>query len=587
MEQQMSRRCMGCMGIRGDQATCPECGFDESKPPQIPFSLPVRTMLNDQYLIGRALGAGGFAITYLAWDTRLARRVAIKEYMPSGLASRSGETSQVVAHTGQSQQDFKYGLERFLDEGRTVAQFEEHPGIISVINFFPANGTAYLVMEYLEGRTLKEHLAEKGGRLPFNEALAILTPVMDALRELHRHNVLHRDVSPDNIYITNNGQVKLLDFGAARQALQDRSQHLSVILKEGYAPEEQYRSTGNQGPWTDVYAVGATMYHLTTGTLPPQAIDRLAQDTIQLPSALGADIPPAAEDALMTALAVRAAQRYPTIQDFQAAIGLPGAPTRLQSAPSTVKGPALTIPPWWPKAAIAAGGVVVLVTTFLVVRHIRTGAKAIVAGTANGVPSSAAPANVPGYVPGYAPPQFQISHAGEIAPLKDSWPPNDLESIVQKGLARAQKWSPDAELIELKLDIQDHPTWAPMYVQTSAGPLIIQLTYYSPSMQKAMMLTPNALNSAGQTDGDFYSIGYVSWGSWQHPLPSKFIPLSQAITKAQLKGMRGPTIKTATLTNWSGTFPQGFAWLLTSVFSDENPFAIRATPSSDSGAGGE
>ncbi|MGC1677899.1 MAG: serine/threonine-protein kinase, partial [Candidatus Binataceae bacterium] len=328
MEQQMARRCMGCMGIRGDNAVCPACGFDEKKPPQIAFSLALRTTLNDQYLIGRALGAGGFAITYLAWDTRLARRVAIKEYMPSGLASRTGETSQVTPHTGQSLQDFKYGLERFLDEGRTVAQFEEHPGIISVINFFPANGTAYLVMEYLEGRTLKEHLAEKGGRLPFNEALAILTPVMDALRELHRHNVLHRDVSPDNIYITNNGQVKLLDFGAARQALQDRSQRLSVILKEGYAPEEQYRSTGNQGPWTDVYAVGATMYHLITGTLPPQAIERLAQDTIQLPSALGADIPPAAEDALMTALAVRAAQRYPTIQDFQAAIGLPGAPTR-------------------------------------------------------------------------------------------------------------------------------------------------------------------------------------------------------------------------------------------------------------------
>jgi serine/threonine protein kinase len=152
---------------------------------------------------------------------------------------------------------------------------QEHPGIISVTNYFPANGTAYFVMEYLEGSTLKEYLAQHGGRLSFNRALALITPVMDALRELHRANVLHRDISPDNIYITESGQIKLLDFGAARQALSDRSQRLSVILKVGYAPEEQYRSAGKQGPWTDVYAVGATFYHLITGQLPT-AVDRPA-----------------------------------------------------------------------------------------------------------------------------------------------------------------------------------------------------------------------------------------------------------------------------------------------------------------------
>ena len=177
-------------------------------------------------------------------------------------------------------------------------------------------------MEYLEGTTLKDYLKDHGGRLGFNEALGIMTPVMDALRELHRVNVLHRDISPDNIYVTAGGQVKLLDFGAARQALRDRSQRLSVILKVGYAPEEQYRSTGNQGPWTDVYAVGATFYHILTGSIPPPSIDRLVEDTIQAPSVAGSDIPPAAEQALMTALAVKAAQRYPTIQDFQAALGV-------------------------------------------------------------------------------------------------------------------------------------------------------------------------------------------------------------------------------------------------------------------------
>jgi len=357
-----ARLCMGCMNDRGAAAICPTCGYDETSPPSVPFQLAPRSLLNDQYLVGRALGAGGFAITYLGWDIRLARRIAIKEYMPSGMASRSGDTSEVVPHSGPSKEDFNYGLERFLDEARMVAQFEGHPGIIAVTNFFPAHGTAYLVMEYLEGTTLKDYLKDHGGRLGFNEALDLMTPVMDALREVHRVNVLHRDISPDNIYVTTAGLVKLLDFGAARQALRDRSQRLSVILKVGYAPEEQYRSTGKQGPWTDVYAVGATFYHLLTGSIPPPSIDRLAEDTIQLPSALGADIPPAAEQALMTALSVKAAQRYPTIQDFQAAIGIPQTgqpvpPPRPKPTPGLL-GFVKTMPPWAMPAAGA--GVIIL-----------------------------------------------------------------------------------------------------------------------------------------------------------------------------------------------------------------------------------
>ncbi|HVA84664.1 MAG TPA: serine/threonine-protein kinase, partial [Candidatus Binataceae bacterium] len=206
-----ARLCMGCMNDRGAAAICPTCGYDETSPPSVPFQLAPRSLLNDQYLVGRALGAGGFAITYLGWDIRLARRIAIKEYMPSGMASRSGDTSEVVPHSGPSKEDFNYGLERFLDEARMVAQFEGHPGIIAVTNFFPAHGTAYLVMEYLEGTTLKDYLKDHGGRLGFNEALDLMTPVMDALREVHRVNVLHRDISPDNIYVTTAGLVKLLD----------------------------------------------------------------------------------------------------------------------------------------------------------------------------------------------------------------------------------------------------------------------------------------------------------------------------------------------------------------------------------------
>ncbi|HEY6419310.1 MAG TPA: serine/threonine-protein kinase [Candidatus Binataceae bacterium] len=388
-----ARLCMGCMNDRGAAAICPTCGYDEIGPPSVPFQLAPRSLLNDQYLVGRALGAGGFAITYLGWDIRLARRIAIKEYMPSGMASRSVDTSEVVPHGGPTKDDFYYGLEHFLDEARMVAQFEGHPGIIAVTNFFPAHGTAYLVMEYLEGTTLKDYLTDHGGRLAFNEALDIMTPAMDALREVHRVNVLHRDISPDNIYVTSAGQVKLLDFGAARQALRDRSQRLSVILKVGYAPEEQYRSTGNQGPWTDVYAVGATFYHLLTGSIPPPSIDRLAEDTIQLPSAVGSDIPPAAEQALMTALSVKAAHRYPTIQDFQAAIGvaqtgLPAPPQPHPTPGPDPQGLVRTLPPWAMPAA-GAGVIVLAILGGFLIFH-RTPGQPYTYGQPNAQPSVAA-----------------------------------------------------------------------------------------------------------------------------------------------------------------------------------------------------
>jgi len=559
----------------GGARVCPHCGFDEANPPVVAFQLPLRTLLNDQYVVGRALGAGGFAITYLAWDQRLARRVAIKEYMPSGLASRSGQTSQVMPHTGVSRQDFQYGLERFLDEARMVAQFQEHPGIISVTNYFPANGTAYLVMEYLEGCTLKEYLAQQGGRLAFDQALALITPVMDALRELHRADVLHRDISPDNIYITNTGQVKLLDFGAARQALRDRSQRLSVILKVGYAPEEQYRSAGNQGPWTDVYAVGATFYHLITGQIPPPSIDRLADDQIQPPSALGSDIPPGAEEALMTALAVKASQRYETIQDFQAAIGLPApatVPRRSSPATAWIRIP---LPPWakqiarkpWtlPVAAGTALGVLVLVG-FLMFRH-RT--------QPSGIPSNLAAM--------YA---FKPAHPGEIAPLKDSWPPADLEMIAQKALVRARRWSSDAELVEINLELESFKETG--YVQTDDGSVHLRLDFYSPSKQQAISITPNSPTVPAQPDNDLYSEGYVDWGD-KLAIPAKFLSLTDAIRKAQQQGMRAPTIKSAELSNnvqgkiISDQDASGLKWSFEAVFGGSYVVDARVPDTAASG----
>jgi len=590
-----ARLCMGCMNDRGAAAICPTCGYDESSPPSVAFQLAPRSLLNDQYLVGRALGAGGFAITYLGWDIRLARRIAIKEYMPSGMASRSGDTSEVVPHSGPSKEDFNYGLERFLDEARMVAQFEGHPGIIAVTNFFPAHGTAYLVMEYLEGTTLKDYLRDHGGRLGFNEALDLMTPVMDALREVHRVNVLHRDISPDNIYVTTAGLVKLLDFGAARQALRDRSQRLSVILKVGYAPEEQYRSTGKQGPWTDVYAVGATFYHLLTGSIPPPSIDRLAEDTIQLPSTLGADIPPAAEQALMTALSVKAAQRYPTIQDFQAAIGIPqtGQPV---PPPRPKPGPGLlevvkTMPPW------AAGfGVIVLafLSGFLIFhRKPQSESQPYPNNKPNAQTSAAAaqPFNpLANFNPANPWASITASHSGEIAPLKDSWPLPDVDVMAQKALVRAQQWSPDAQLVEISVELQQQQPAVsyPFYVQTSAGLIMVKLSFYSAMKQQAIMITPNAPNNPGQTDGDFFSFGYVDWGD-KLPLPTHFVGLADAIKQAHLMGMEARMVRSATLeNNASGTEQggvniSGLRWVLLPVFGD-GLYAINAQLPDNRGA---
>jgi serine/threonine protein kinase len=312
---------MGCMKERfEDEETCSNCGFVEGTAPDSPLYLPPRTILESKYLVGRVLGQGGFGITYLAWDINLNIKLAIKEYFPQDLASRAAGHSQVSAYAGSMGSQYEYGLDKFLQEARTLAQFEGHPNIVSVRDFFKANGTAYFVMSYVEGITVKDHLINSGGVLPVDQARGIIMPVLDALKEVHSVNILHRDISPDNIYINNKGQVILIDFGAARQAIGEKGRSLSIILKPGYAPEEQYRSKGIQGPWTDIYAVGATLYHLITGHQPPEALERLAEDGLVPPTQLGAAVSDAEESAILKALAVKAADRHQTVADFQAGL---------------------------------------------------------------------------------------------------------------------------------------------------------------------------------------------------------------------------------------------------------------------------
>ncbi|WP_077210537.1 protein kinase domain-containing protein [Bacillus dakarensis] len=309
--------CLGCMEDKGAESVCPHCGWVTGTGPAAPQHLPPGTILQEKYLLGRVLGHGGFGITYLAWDLNLDTKLAIKEYMPRDFATRSPDQTMVSVFTGDLESHFEYGLKNFLDEAKTLAQFNNHPGIVGVRDFFKENRTAYLVMYYLEGIDFKQYLESQGGKIPFQTALRIMLPVMDALREVHSTGTLHRDISPDNIYITAEGQVKVLDFGAARHAISEFSKSISVVLKPGYAPEEQYRSKGKQGPWTDVYAAAATLYRAIVGHTPPESLDRLEEDSLVPPSSAGVDIPEKAEAALLKALSVRAADRYQTMEEFQ------------------------------------------------------------------------------------------------------------------------------------------------------------------------------------------------------------------------------------------------------------------------------
>jgi hypothetical protein len=308
--------CLSCLQIGDQSRGCPSCGFDERAAPPSPLHLPPRTILHGQYLLGRVLGQGGFGITYLAWDLNLDTPVALKEFLPTEFASRASGQLGVRPYGEDGVTNFGAGLDAFEAEARTLARCYGLSGVVDVLNYFRENGTGYIVMHYLQGRTFREHLRAREAPLAYDETVTIMRPVLAALREVHRLGLVHRDVSPDNIYICDSGRVCLLDFGAARNAVRDHSKSLSVQFKAGYTPEEQYRRHGAQGPWTDLYAAAATIYRALTGVTPPPALDRLKQDQLRPPGSLGAALPRAAERALMRALAVRADQRPRGVMEF-------------------------------------------------------------------------------------------------------------------------------------------------------------------------------------------------------------------------------------------------------------------------------
>ena len=286
---------------------------------QYPLALPQGTILSGQYIIEKVLGQGGFGITYQALDHKTGKKVAVKEYFPDTLATRLDKTT-VMPFTGERGESFTYGKSCFLQEAETLSQFIGNENIIRIYVYFEENGTAYFVMDFIEGTSLDDYIRQNGGSISYDEAERLLKPVFDALSAVHSKGIIHRDIAPDNIYITNDGKIMLLDFGAARYSLGDRSRSLDVVLKHGFAPREQYTRHGRQGPFTDVYALGATFYFAITGRRPPDSIDRIDDDMLLVPSSLGVKISPEKEDAILHALSVNPADRYQSVSEFKQAL---------------------------------------------------------------------------------------------------------------------------------------------------------------------------------------------------------------------------------------------------------------------------
>ncbi|MDR2196452.1 MAG: protein kinase [Coriobacteriales bacterium] len=426
MDIDYSRLCYGCFRERGslgstpselapDDAVCPHCGFDASAEPIYPLALQPGSILNGRYLVGRPLGQGGFGITYLAFDMTLQIKVAIKEFLPTGMVSRDSDRSTVILLSRRNDGEFRFNKEKFLDEARILARLSDAPNIVKVQNYFTENNTAYFTMEYVDGISLKERVAQQGGRLPWELVSGYLLPIASALVQVHAENLLHRDISPDNIYLTRKGTSKLLDFGAARSSGGD-ARSMSIILKHGFAPEEQYRTHGRQGPWTDVYALAATYYYCLTGTLTPDSIDRLHTDTLVAPSQLGVNLPPGAEAALLKALAVHGDDRFRDMQAFMDAVTGKVAPLE-PSVPPTFAASSVSSVPFVPPALAATHSIPVAQSPAV--------APSAPFAAATSAAATPAPATSPALTPAPTAPAFSTSASTSFraAPAHTALPP--------------------------------------------------------------------------------------------------------------------------------------------------------------------
>ena len=309
-------KCFGCMEeIQG--YPCPHCGFDPRSVKGIEYALPMGTILAGKYLVGRVLGQGGFGITYVGWDIALERKVAIKEYYPSGQVSRNPGSRGLTWYTSvQSQQAKQNGTQIFLKEARKMSKVDDIPNVVRVRDLFQENETAYIVMDFVEGETLKARL-EKAGPLPWEQAKGIFLPAIQAMEQVHKAGLVHRDISPDNLMLTPDGKVKILDLGAAKDLSVNNGASSMQVAKGGFSPFEQYTQRGSSGPWTDVYAMAATVYYTLTGKLPPVATDRVVEDTISWEEPGLKALSAQALEALQKAMVISAKNRMQSMEELE------------------------------------------------------------------------------------------------------------------------------------------------------------------------------------------------------------------------------------------------------------------------------
>lgn len=298
---------------------CPFCGHYTGAPAQEPYHLAPETLLGDRYIIGNVLGFGGFGITYKAWDKKLDSVVAIKEYYPSGIVNRPPGTQKLLLFSGAKKKEFEYGLIRFIDEARNMTKFNAHKNIVNVYEYFEENNTAYIVMEFLDGCTLGEYMEKNDGKLSLDRGIEIILHICDALKDVHENGIIHRDISPDNIFMCKDGTIKLIDFGAARFSSEE-AKNFTIILKPGFAPPEQYEQVSDQGPKTDIYAVGATLYYMLTGVKPDESTNRKIKDILEEPIKLDSSIPQYISDSILKAMAIEAHLRFETVEEFEKSI---------------------------------------------------------------------------------------------------------------------------------------------------------------------------------------------------------------------------------------------------------------------------
>ena len=308
---------------------CPVCGYDPSRVNGLEYTLPPQTILAGKYLVGRMLGQGGFGITYIGWDIALERKVAIKEYYPNGLVGRSqANRTHLVWYSGSlAEQARKEGMDAFLREARKMTKVSAIPRVVQVRDLFYENGTAYIVMDFVEGWTLKKQLEAKGP-MTWSQLKPLLLPVAQAMEQVHRAGLIHRDLSPDNIMLTPGGDVRILDLGAAKDLKKGSGVSSMHVAKGGFSPPEQYFQQGASGPYTDVYALAATAYYALTGQVPVPAIDRMNKDSLRwdLPELSG--VPENVVTALRRAMSLRSQDRPQTMGEFTALLTQKGRPLK-------------------------------------------------------------------------------------------------------------------------------------------------------------------------------------------------------------------------------------------------------------------